>query len=199
MKKEDMLKAMNDLRDDFIEEAAPKSYLPKKKAPWYAWQNMRYALSAAFVLILALVITPMFGNRQPENPVTIARPFTDYTDVKEAQEEAGFTLTCPDKWKDASIYQYRVYESGILEAFYGSEDNTVMSVRKAKGDDDISGDYTAYDLNITVREDDLQGEFNGTNGLVKRMIWTDQKYSYAVLLDPGITQDEAEQLLHKIK
>jgi hypothetical protein len=31
------------------------------------------------------------------------------------------------------------------------------------------------------------------------MIWTDQKYSYAVLLDPGITQDEAEELLHKIK
>ncbi|MBQ7989512.1 MAG: hypothetical protein IJ251_00490 [Oscillospiraceae bacterium] len=76
---------------------------------------------------------------------------TDYYDsynTKSAAEKAvGFTIKTPDKLTaDYPFVEYTVISDTILEVSYTDVDDNFITIRKAVGKADISGDDTAYDM-----------------------------------------------------
>ena len=150
------------------------------------------------VLLIAL-LSPLFLNR-PSEPVQITRPYTSFAEKSEAEQKAGLALTCPDTWHDCTVSEYRVYTAGMLEAVYmNAENETVLTVRKAKGSDDISGDYNTYAEETVIRKDEFVITARGDNGLCHVMAWTADGYSYSVSVSAGISPEEADLLIDSIR
>ena len=127
--------------------------------------------------------------------MTIANPFVDYDTIEDAAAAAGFDLKAPDTIAELAFRNVQVMNSSMIQANYGDPDEETNHVvlRKAEGVDDISGDYTEYELVKTVEQ-------NGVNvtlrceeeNAVYGAIWTVDGCSYA--LNSELPMDEAEVL-----
>ena len=82
----------------------------------------------------------------------------------------------------------------MIQALYG-EDGADMLIRKATGDEDISGDYNIYSQVETVNGVTLKGE----NGKVSLAVWNSGGYTYAVSVQKAISQSDMLELTAKIK
>ena len=88
------------------------------------------------------------------NPVQIANPFIDTKTLEEAQEIAGFELNVPRAEDPYTVLNYRAVEGSMLEIIFRDRKGTEgYRIRKAVGEDDISGDYSEY----ATGEDDSPG------------------------------------------
>ena len=85
----------------------------------------------------------------------IANPFTDTKTLEEAQEIAGFDLQVPDAAAPYTVVNYRAVEGEMLEIiFRDRKGEEGYRIRKAAGEDDISGDYNEYAKEKTIRLSD---------------------------------------------
>ena len=85
----------------------------------------------------------------------IANPFTDTKTLEEAQEIAGFDMQVPDAAAPYTVVNYRAVEGEMLEIiFRDRKGEEGYRIRKAAGEDDISGDYNEYAKEKTIRLSD---------------------------------------------
>lgn len=81
----------------------------------------------------------------------IANPFTDTKTLEEAQEIAGFDMQVPDAAAPYTVVNYRAVEGEMLEIiFRDRKGEEGYRIRKAAGEDDISGDYNEYAKEKTI-------------------------------------------------
>ena len=124
--------------------------------------------------------------------VQIPSPWVELDTMEQAAEKAGFGLTLP---AEAEKYAERVYQvmsaenGAMLEVLCRSGDDR-MIIRKAPGDGDISGDYTAYAQERTQTVGSLSVVMKGEGGLVSLATWTDGGYAYSISV--GTTRSAAE-------
>ena len=194
MKPMTMLKAVNEIDDDYILEAAPKGYLQKEK-PAFGWFNMRALAGALAVLVLAV----FFGIRSMNSDkpdVTIVNPMTHFETMEEVQAVTGFTMECPATYKDSAPDGYTVYNGKLIEAKYISAgEETVMRVRKAKGsEEDISGEYTDYPTETQWQKGGITYTAKGTGAMYNLILWQSGDCSYSVSVSEGISRSEADNL-----
>ena len=196
MKKETVLKALNDIDDGFIEEAAPKGYLPKEK-PGFSWLNMRMLAGALAVVLMAVLLPNILrpaDSGQPGN-IQLVNPVSGYSTLAEAEKVTGFPLDCPNIIQDWKASEINVIANVITEVSYADKSGqTVLYVRKAKGSDDISGDYNEYSFEKELKTDGKTITVKGSDNLCYLLIWTDQGYSYAVSAETGISLEEAAEI-----
>lgn len=199
MKPMTVLKAVNEIDDDYILEAAPKGYLPKEK-PAFGWLNMRALATAAAVILLA-VFFGISSLKQDQPDVTVVTPYKHYETMEEVKAVTGFAMECPETYKDSSPAGYAVYGGSMIEAQYiSSDEETVMNIRKAKeAEEDISGDYTAYDTEIQWQTDGITYTAKGNDGLYHLILWQNGEYSYSVNVSEGISEQEAGNLAGVIR
>ena len=74
----------------------------------------------------------------------------------------------------------------------------VARIRKAKGSDDISGDYSTWETEIKIQAAGKTVTLKGDEGLYRLLIWTENGYSYAVSLSQGITPEEAAAIAESV-
>ena len=120
--------------------------------------------------------------------VQIPNPLIEYKTLADAEAAAGFDFAVPDEIDGNAPTSYIVINgSGIIEVTYG--DNTI-SLRKAAGSGDISGDCNSYteigagvgDVSVTLRENDEK---------VFSAIWENDGYTYALYSADGISENTA--------
>jgi len=124
----------------------------------------------------------------------IANPFVDCTSASEASQIAGFTVTFPEAIPGYSERHYQAVEGQMIQCFYRQGDKSVL-VRKAKGTDDISGDYNEYPQVNTVKVDEIEVTQKGKDDLVYVATWTRDGFSYAVDADEGLSSETIEGLV----
>ena len=124
----------------------------------------------------------------------IANPFVDCTSASEAAQIAGFTVTFPEAIPGYSERHYQAVEGQMIQCFYRQGDKSVL-VRKAKGTDDISGDYNEYPQVNTVKVDEIEVTQKGKDDLVYVATWTRDGFSYAVDADEGLSSETIEGLV----
>lgn len=198
MKKETMLKAMNDIDDLFIEEAAPKGYLPKEK-PVFSWLNAKMLAGAFAVLLMAIVLPRVLRHSDSTQPsgipggnIQLVNPASGYSTLAEAEEVTGFPLECPAEFREWAASEINVIANIITDVTYTAADGkTAMHIRKAEGSDDISGDYNAYEFEKEIEAGGKTVTVKGNNDLCYLMIWTEGGYSYSVNLVEGISTADA--------
>lgn len=149
-------------------------------------------------------IVPGASADEKSEGVQIPDPFEEFTDKKAAETAAGFTITLPEDKDSSANVIYRVdSDSKMLEIIYYSDsDKTeeLYRIRKAIGNDDISGDYNNYNETKEIKSDGRTVTLKGNDGRVSVAVWTDDKYTYAVdYSGQGASSDAISALVGAIR
>ena len=89
-------------------------------------------------------------------------------------------------------------EGGMIQVFYGDEENEVC-IRKAFGSEDISGDYNSYAQITTVNADGTNVTMKGEKNLVYLAIWTGGGYTYSISIQAGMSSADMAALVQSVK
>ena len=128
---------------------------------------------------------------QEEEPMMqIPNPFMEYGSIGEAEKAVGFDFTVSEGINGASEYVYRVMNGEMMEIICrNAAGEEVARFRKAKGSDDISGDYNEYS---DVRTDNSLKNitYRGENGMFTGAIWVEGEYTFALSLAEAMTLEQ---------
>lgn len=151
--------------------------------------------------------------------VEMPNPFVDVT-LEEAIELAGFDFKIPDTIEGYDSRSIMVIENQLIQAIYGNEDEKAglsdeelnkidwekvnfdpdkIVLRKAKGNDDVSGDYNEYSEITAITIDGKEVTMKGNNGTVYVAIWTENEYSFSVAANNGVTSDSMTSIISGIQ
>lgn len=126
--------------------------------------------------------------------MTIDNPWKDYSTAEEAFGAVGFEMSLPEIF-GYEITHYRAMSGYLLEIIYSSGQDTI-TIRKAIGSEDISGDYTAYTEEMEA--DVAEGKcvtFKGQNGSVKVCTWLCGDYTYSLSFEAPVLQEYAQNIV----
>ena len=132
----------------------------------------------------------------------IPNPFIEAKNLDEASKIAGFTLEVPETYEDYKKQVIQAIEDDMIEVIYYDEnsEHEGLRIRKAKGTDDISGDYNEYKDVETVKVGDFEIIEKGSEGNISVATWNDGTYSYAIdVAEASLTKDTIANLVSNIK
>ena len=138
---------------------------------------------------------------QAKDNTQIPSPFVTCTSLKEAAQKAGFSLSVPDMEKDYPDCTISVISEKMIEASYKNKDEQEISIRKAAGSEDISGDYTQYDEVQTISVGNASVTLKGTDGKTSLAVWNSGDYAYSIGIygGSGISGEEMAKLVAAVK
>ena len=132
----------------------------------------------------------------------IPNPFVEVKNLDEVSKIAGFTLEVPETYEDYKQQVIQAIENDMIEVIYLEEESGYegLRIRKAKGTDDISGDYNEYRNVETVKVGDYDVTEKGDEGNIFIATWTDGTYSYAIDTDRAeLNAEDITNLIANIK
>lgn len=147
-------------------------------------------------------VTQATEASQPAD-VGVPNPFEIVDTLDEAAKIAGFSLEAPLEYADYRTALIQVIEDDMIEVIYFDDIEKThegLRVRKAKGTDDISGDYNEYKEENLVKVGELEVTEKGNDGNISIATWTDGTYSYSINVDEAILNtDDISNLISNIK
>ena len=146
--------------------------------------------------------TTEITNVTQKESTQIPNPFVEVKTLEEASKIAGFTLEVPETYEDYKKQVIQAIENDMIEVIYYDEnsEHEGLRIRKAKGTDDISGDYNEYKDVETVKVGDFEVTEKGSEGNISVAIWNDGTYSYAInVAEASLTKDTIANLISNIK
>ena len=85
----------------------------------------------------------------------------------------------------------------IVQVVYSNNENRLF-IRKANGDEDISGDYNLYKEEKQVKVGEYDVTLKGNDGKVSTAIWTKGGCTFAVMSDTPMTAEAMEAIIAEI-
>ena len=137
-----------------------------------------------------------------EQNIGMPNPFVEVKTLDEASKIAGFTLEVPESYEEYKERVIQAIENDMIEVIYLDEESGFegLRIRKAKGTDDISGDYNEYKNIETVKVGDYEVTEKSDGGNIFVATWTDGTYSYAIDIDRAeLSKEDIENLISNIK
>lgn len=128
---------------------------------------------------------------QTDTSAQIPNPFVDCDTLDQAEQLAGFSLTLPADIKTNGI---SVLSGDMIQVLCEHG----LSIRKALGDEDISGDYNTYPQVETVAVQGHAVTLKGEGDQVTVAVWTADGYTYAVHSETGLSRDAALSLAFQV-
>lgn len=129
----------------------------------------------------------------------IPNPWTDCATLADAAALTGYDFTVPDSVDGYPDVTIAVLASEQLTEVQYSSSNDRLCLRKAPGNDDISGDYNQYAESNTVDVDGRSVTLQGNDGQVQLATWQDSAYTYSIGVyredGTGLTTDEMTALV----
>ncbi len=162
----------------------------------YATNGVTYVPLSLFDALLGNQEDAITGDTgvisiQTDTSAQIPNPFVDCDTLAQAEDLAGFSLTLPADVKTDGI---SVLSGNMIQVL--CEDG--LSIRKALGDEDISGDYNSYPQVETVTVEGHAVTLKGTGDQVTVAVWTADGYTYAVHSETGLSRDAALSLASQV-
>lgn len=161
------------------------------------------------VMVVAMVASMTGCGKETPKPiepveenVQIPSPFNECETIEEAEKIAGFDIVIPEKvpegFSDKNISA--IQDEMIDITYVNGEDQ--LRIRKGKGIDDVSGDYTEYDKTSTVEVNNQSITLKGNGDKINVAIWNDGEFSYSITVnigDAGIDSDVITDLVEGIE
>lgn len=130
--------------------------------------------------------------------VEIPSPFHEFKTLTEAETFAGLTITLPTKLPAGYAQKLiEAVEKNMIQIVYRS-DNGDMTIRKAKGSEDISGDHNKYAEAKEITIGKLQVKTKGENGKIHNATWTEGEYTYAVIDKTGLDSAALSDMINSM-
>ncbi|MEG2174231.1 MAG: hypothetical protein RR135_01945, partial [Oscillospiraceae bacterium] len=128
--------------------------------------------------------------------VQISNPFIDCENMAAAEQSAHFTFSLPADFKPTTI---RVIENKMIEV-NAATGNHKICIKKAVGNDDISGDYNVYSETNQIEQSDkkIRVATKGNDGVIHVATWINGEYTYSIGSTHGMTVDEITAFVNQI-
>lgn len=128
----------------------------------------------------------------------IPNPIVEYKTLEEVQKVVGFDFKVPEEVKGFETKNISVISNELIQVIY-SNDNNEVCVRKAKGSDDISGDYNVYKNIKTEKINGCDVTLRGENNKIGSAVWTKGEYTYSVYTDgEGLDIDTVKNIINNM-
>lgn len=160
----------------------------------------KYLTLAASVLILVLGTFSLTNILKEESPPLLGdNPIESIVSIEDLSKKVGFKVeglsSLPFK---VDRIEYYSYEDNIAEVLYfGGNDQA--SFRMARGEEDISGDYSSYPKVEGIKLDKLEVSLSGNSEGYSRATWLQGGYSYSLRLDRPISKKDFIDILKSIE
>ena len=182
-----LLYAMSEIDDAYIEAAlsfTPRVKKPSTKLIFPAMKRVALAMVAFLVMGVSLYYLSDFTEDAPPM-IEEATPYQEVGSLQAASSLAGFEMIVPKTKTSEYEVAYLVYHGdgiAMIEVNYKAENGTDRGyyVRKAKGNEDISGDYNTYASTDIEKRDGRVITLKGNDDKWSLATWSANGYSYAI-------------------
>ena len=166
------------------------------------YHRLAVAACAALLLAGAVVLPYRFGERgEKESPSGVQSGLWDRTEAASCQELSqlvGFPVeTLGAVPFEVTDVRYTAYGGGLAEIAYSGEEQKLV-FRKAMGQTDPSGDYTAYAVQTTVEVDGSTVTLNGAEDGYCLAVWQDGTYSWSIRSTMAYSTDVWTEILESV-
>ena len=125
------------------------------------------------------------GGELKENSAGITakgRSVEEVESMQQATELTGFTMSIPEGKAPYTEKTISVIGEDMIEVAYSKEEPSAVgySIRKARAEGDISGDYTEYTESKEVDSEGRKVTLKGEAGRYSLALWEENGFSYAV-------------------
>lgn len=125
-------------------------------------------------------------------------PWTTCDSLEDAEKLAGFEFTLPTSEDIQATYS--AVEGQLIEVVYDADGDDPLVVRKGVGSDDLSGDYTTYDVEGTLTVGEITVNYKGeSEDVIHNAIWTSGDYSYSIYSPIGVTTEALSAFVEQVK
>ena len=190
-----------------------KADIPEKPKINAAYRRIM-TLAACFALMIAgmFVYKNMSDTAVTEPPMGKETASTEVTDemvgtfgitecasAEELSEKLGFPVSdlkyLPFEGYEA---EYSLYfgEFAQIDYINGSE---IVSYRKIKGDEDISGDYNVYDDVKEITAGGVSVTVKGNGGIYYIAVWQKDGYSYSISDYSGLSEQAFADMVNSVE
>lgn len=155
------------------------------------------AACAVLLLVGSLAVPRWFSSSPHPSPsqMLVQPGIVTCADALELSEAVGFPVEEVPQLP-FSVYQttYTAYSGQLAQITYEGEENSAV-FRKSQGEQDNSGDYTAYGEELTMEIGEVSATLKGEGDRFCLALWSDGTYSYSLRLSQGIDGEVWRQLL----
>jgi hypothetical protein len=121
------------------------------------------------------------------------------TETENKEIPGGWTESDEPEMTEELKEIFEIATEDLIDVTYTDKDgNALMQIRKAAGEDDISGDYNAYDSAEEIPVGSKTVTLKGNDQMVSLMIFTEDGYSYSVSMSEGLSREDALKLAEMI-
>lgn len=136
---------------------------------------------------------------ETKGKTAIANPFFDCQTQAEAETLAGFKISLPEQnLEEYPERIFRVMEGKLIEVI-DTDGEKEIRIRKALGNEEISGDFTQYDENYSTALGDLQITMKGNQGKISTAVWTSGEFAYSVSFSEAQPEENINQVIYSLK
>ena len=155
---------------------------------------------ALLLCVLGIASLAACGNASNDNPsnVQIPSPFADCDTLDDAAAISGFDMSAPDSIDGYDQRIIQAVENEMIQVSYQNGDESI-TIRKAAGTDDCSGDYNRYDETKEVAVGAITVTMKGSDGLVNDATWTNGDHAYAIVaFNSGLSLEAVTELIQSV-
>ena len=122
-----------------------------------------------------------------DEDVQIPNPLTEHETLADLAKIVGFEVTLPAVDKAYQETAFIDISGETADVRFADGEDTI-TFRKAKGSDDISGDYNTYDENKTITVKGVSVSVKGNDG-INTATWQKDGFTYSFSSNKAMTQD----------
>ena len=130
------------------------------------------------------------------------RSVEEVASMQQATELTGFTMRIPEGKAPYTEKTISVIGEDMIEVAYSKEEPSAVgySIRKARAEGDISGDYTEYTESKEVDSEGRKVTLKGEDGTYSLALWEENSFSYAVKAqEKPMTEEEILEIVKAVE
>lgn len=165
------------------------------------WQPRLAAACAALILCGAAALPLWLDSRAPVEtpPVQVTWGTQQFGSVGELADNLSYPLLLPaevpEGYEPESI---RCLQGQLAEVVWQGADSQSLTYRMAPGEQDVSGDFTAYGWEETLTAGSYTVTCKGEDALVFLAVWSDGTYSFSLHASAGLTTEQTTELIQSL-
>ena len=165
------------------------------------WQPRLAAACAALILCGAAALPLWLDSRAPVEtpPVQVTWGTQQFGSVGELADNLSYPLLLPaevpEGYEPESI---RRLQGQLAEVVWQGADSQSLTYRMAPGEQDVSGDFTAYGWEETLTAGSYTVTCKGEDALVFLAVWSDGTYSFSLHASAGLTTEQTTELIQSL-
>ncbi len=134
------------------------------------------------------------NTEKNEETVEIPNPLTEHETLADLEKTVGFDIALPTVDKTYAATTFIDIAGETADVRFTSGEDEIM-FRKAKGTEDISGDYNTYKINKTLTVKGISVAVKGNDG-VNTATWQKDGFTYALSSDQALTEDALTAMIN---